>query len=164
MKSCYFIGFLKTGTVLACIVVKGGWTMYSIIVITHGKFASGLKDTLTMIAGEREGVYFVTFNPSDSVDEFDKRVKTIYRSIPKQEDVLFLGDLFGGTPTNVASRYYLKEPHRVQVVTGMNFPLLLSAALSRETNLFETIDGLIEGAQAQLKKIENETIDHNDDE
>lgn len=138
--------------------------MYSIIVMTHGKLAVGLKDTLTMIAGEKEGVYFVTFNPSDSVEEFEKRVKMIYRSIRKEESVLIMGDLYGGTPTNVATKFFLKEPDRVQVITGINFPLLLTAALSREKDLFTCIDTLIADAKQQIKKIVNLENLHTNDE
>lgn len=135
--------------------------MYRVIVVTHGKFADGLKDTLTMIAGEKEGVYFVTFDPSDSVDEFDKRMRTIYRSVPKEEDVLIVGDLYGGTPANVATKYFLREPDRVQVVTGTNLPLLLTAVLSKEQDLFACIDHMIEEARQQIIKIE-QTTDNQD--
>lgn len=139
--------------------------MYRVIVMTHGKLAVGLKDTLTMIAGEKEGVYFITFDPSDTVEEFDKRMRTIYRSIPKDESVLIMGDLYGGTPTNVATKYFLREPERVRVVTGINFPLLLTSVLSMEQNLEECIDHMIEEAKQQIIKIEQVQHDeHEDDE
>lgn len=138
--------------------------MYQVIVITHGKLAAGLKDTLTMIVGEKEGVYFITFNPSDSVEDFDKKLRTIYRSIPKEEEILMMGDLYGGTPTNVATKYYLREPNRIQVVTGINFPLLLSAVLLKENNLFECIDHLLEEAKQQMIKIQHNSFTEDDED
>ena len=138
--------------------------MYKTIVITHGKLAVGLKDTLTMITGEKEGVYFVTFDPSDSVDEFDKRFRTIYRSIPKEESILIMADIYGGTPMNVATKNNLREPHRVQVITGMNLPLLLSAVLSQEKDLFSCIDGMLEEAKQQIIKIEHAECAQNEDD
>lgn len=138
--------------------------MYKVIVMTHGKLAVGLKDTLTMVVGEKEGVYFLTFNPSDSVEEFDKRLKTIYCSIPKEESVLIMGDIYGGTPTNVATKYLLMEPHRVQVITGINFPLLLTAVLYQEKELFECIDDILAEAKKQIIKIEQTNEFQNEDD
>ena len=105
-----------------------------------------------------------TFNPSDTVEQFDFKVKEIYESIPKNREVLILGDLYGGTPTNVATRYFLNDPDRVKVVTGINFPFLLTATLMTNNNLEEVLDSIIYESKQELKKIEKNSLEINEDD
>lgn len=138
--------------------------MYNIIVMSHGNLAKGLEDALTMIAGEKKEVEFITFNQTDTVEQFDFKVKEVYESIPKNNEVLILGDLYGGTPTNVATRYFLNDPNRVKVVTGINFPFLLAAVLMTNNNLEEVLDGIIYESKQELKKIEKNSLEINEDD
>lgn len=128
--------------------------MYSIIVLSHGDFAQGLKDTMTMILGTQEETYFISFTPSDSVEDFEKKVKVIYHAIPKDYQVLFLTDLYGGTPSHVASKFRLKFPQRTEVVTGVNLPVLMASVISRKMELNVVIKQLLQEAQKGIQRIE----------
>lgn len=138
--------------------------MYSIIVLSHGDLTNGLKDTMMMILGEQEDIYFIKFAPSDSVEEFEKRVKVIYHSIPKERQVLFLCDLFGGTPSHIASTYRLRYRDRVEVISGVNMPLLMTAVLSKDTCLFDTIDHLVEECHKGVVRVEETNNCNEEDE
>lgn len=138
--------------------------MYSIIVLSHGDLANGLKDTMMMILGEQEDTYFISFTPSDSVEDFEKRVKVIFNSIDKENQVLILTDLYGGTPNHVATALKLEQPQRVEVVSGVNMPLLMTAVLSKSMNLSDSIDHIIAECHTGITKIEAVTENHEEDE
>lgn len=131
--------------------------MYSIIVLSHGDLTYGLKDTMIMIAGEKENTYFVSFSPSDSVEEFEKKVKVIFHSIPKEYKILILTDLYGGTPNHIASTLRLRYPERIEVICGVNLPLLLVALSYQNMELGEVKAKLIEECRSSVKAIDINT-------
>lgn len=138
--------------------------MYSIIVLSHGDLANGLKDTMMMIAGAQDDTYFISFTPSDSVEDFEKKVKVIYYSISSDHDILILTDLYGGTPNHVATALHLKYPERIEVISGMNLPLLLTAVLSRSRALHEVVDNLLQESHSGIQRIETKVTLNADDE
>ena len=106
--------------------------------------ANGLKDTMMMILGEQEDIYFISFTPSDSIEDFRKRVNVIYHSIDEDRQVLFLTDLYGGTPNHVATAMKIAEPNRVEVLSGVNMPLLMEATLGKTKVLSDIVEHLLE--------------------
>lgn len=138
--------------------------MYSIIVLSHGDLAYGFKDTMTMIAGVQEDIYFISFTPSDSVEDFEKKVKVIYRSILKEHQVLILTDLYGGTPNHIASALHLRYPERTEVISGVNLPLLLMANAAKNKDLKVEISNLLEGCHQGIQNIDVATKIEEDDE
>ncbi|MEG2799183.1 MAG: PTS sugar transporter subunit IIA [Erysipelotrichaceae bacterium] len=138
--------------------------MYSIIVLSHGDLANGLKDTMMMILGEQESTYFISFTPSDSVEDFEKKVNVIFNSISKDRQVLFLTDLYGGTPNHVATAQRLKQPERVEVLSGVNLPLLMTAVLSKDQCLSDIVEKLLEECHQGIIRVDVKTEGHEDDE
>lgn len=138
--------------------------MYSMIVLSHGDLTNGLKDTMMMIAGAQDDTYFISFTPSDSAEDFEKKVKVIYHSIPKDHEILILTDLFGGTPNHVATSLRLKDPDRVEVISGMNLPMLLTAVLSRGMYLKDVVDNLLTESHNGIQRVETKVTLDEDDE
>lgn len=149
---------------LADIYVKGDMIMYSILVLSHGDFANGLKDTMMMIAGSQDESYFINFTPSDSIEDFEKKVKVIYHAIPKDNEILIMTDLYGGTPNHVATRLRMKQQGRVEVVSGINLAMLLTAITSRHLALNDIINKIVSDAQKGIQRITvNSTMDEEDE-
>lgn len=138
--------------------------MFSVIVMSHGKMTLGLKDTLMMVSGEKENVYFIPFNPSDSTEEYEKKVRVVFHSIPNNHQVLMLCDLYGGTPANIASKLCLENNDRIAVVVGVNFPILLSVTINQDLDLFDSIDNIIEEGQQSIMRVANITLAKNEDD
>lgn len=136
--------------------------MYSIIVMSHGDMANGLKDTM-MILGEQEDIYFISFTPSDSIEDFRKRVNVIYHSIEEDRQVLFLTDLYGGTPNHVATAMKIAEPGRVEVLSGVNMPLLMEATLGKTKVLSDIVEHLLEQGRRGMIRIEP-ALDQNEED
>lgn len=104
--------------------------MVSIVLASHGDLASGIKQTGSMVFGDQEAVAVVSLQPSMGPDDFRAKVEEAVASFDDQEQVLFLVDLWGGTPFNQISG--LIEGHDTwAIVTGVNLPMLIEAYSQR---------------------------------
>ena len=77
--------------------------MVSIVLASHGDLAAGIKQTGSMVFGDQPSVAVVSLEPSMGPDDFRAKVEEAVASFDDQEQVLFLVDLWGGTPFNQIS-------------------------------------------------------------
>ena len=104
--------------------------MVSIVLASHGDLAAGIKQTGSMVFGDQPSVAVVSLEPSMGPDDFRAKVEEAVASFEDQEQVLFLVDLWGGTPFNQISG--LIEGHDSwAIVTGVNLPMLIEAYSAR---------------------------------
>ena len=109
--------------------------MIGILVTGHGKFASGLLSSLKLIAGEQEKIIGIDFLEEHGTEILRENLKDALKSLG--DEVLVLADLAGGSPymNAVMMKQDLKNK-KVEVVSGVNLPMLLEIALGREdTNI-----------------------------
>lgn len=100
--------------------------MVGIIIASHGDFANGIFQSGQMIFGEQENVATCTLMPSESPDTLRQKMMDAINSFDSQDEILFLVDLWSGTPFNQASA--LLEGHeKWAIVTGLNLPMLIEA-------------------------------------
>ncbi|OCG06568.1 PTS mannose transporter subunit EIIAB [Gilliamella sp. wkB178] len=104
--------------------------MVGIILATHGEFAEGILQSGTMIFGEQENVKAVTLHPSDSPESLKERMLAAIATFDNQDEVLFLVDLWGGTPFNQANNLCGTHSNWA-IVAGLNLPMLIEAYSSR---------------------------------
>lgn len=102
--------------------------MVSIVLASHGAFAEGIKQSGQMIFGPQEAVEAVVLTPEMGPEDLRAKLLKAISTFENQEQVLFLVDLWGGTPFNQVS-LLLEEPgHENWVaVTGLNLPMLVAA-------------------------------------
>ncbi len=102
--------------------------MVSIVLASHGAFAEGIKQSGQMIFGPQEAVEAVVLTPEMGPDDLRAKLLAAIDTFENQDEVLFLVDLWGGTPFNQVS-LLLEEPgHENWVaVTGLNLPMVLAA-------------------------------------
>lgn len=105
--------------------------MVGIILASHGDFAEGILQSGSMIFGEQENVKAVTLHPSESPDDLKAKMKAAISTFNNQEQVLFLVDLWGGTPFNQASNLCGEHAGNWVIVSGLNLPMLIEAYSSR---------------------------------
>ena len=104
--------------------------MVGIILASHGEFAEGIYNSGSMIFGDQANVKPCILKPSEGPEDIRKKMEEAIASFTDQEQVLFLVDLWGGTPFNQASA--LKEGHdKWAIVTGLNLPMLIETYASR---------------------------------
>ncbi|HEO8421823.1 mannose/fructose/sorbose PTS transporter subunit IIA [Niallia sp. FSL W8-0635] len=105
--------------------------MVGIIIASHGEFASGILQSGTMIFGEQENVKAVTLMPSEGPDNVKAKMKEAISTFDNQDEVLFLVDLWGGTPFNQATGLIEEHKDKWAIVAGLNLPMLIEAFASR---------------------------------
>lgn len=91
--------------------------MTLVIILGHGKYASGLKSNLGMLLGELEHFKYVDFLVDDSKEELNEKIDKAVKG--HNGDVLFVCDLAGGTPFREACLRKVEHPN-YEVIAGIN--------------------------------------------
>ena len=102
--------------------------MVSIILASHGGFSAGIKESGQMIFGPQQDVEAVVLTPDMGPDDFRAKLLAAIDTFENQEQILFLADLWGGTPFNQISKLIEERGGEDWVcVTGMNLPMVIEA-------------------------------------
>ncbi len=110
--------------------------MVGIVIASHGKFAEGIFQSGQMIFGDQPDVQAVTLMPSEGPEDIKRKMEEAVASFSSQDEVLFLVDLWAGTPFNQASSIVDGHDDHWVIMTGLNLPMLIetyAARMSLET-------------------------------
>ena len=122
--------------------------MISVIIGTHGRFSEEILKSAEMIFGVQESVGIVTFKPGEGLDNLLEKYDELISELDCTDGVLFMVDLFGGSPFNAASIIAMKNDN-MEIVTGVNLPMLLEVFGSRD---FSSLSELLAIAQSAGKE------------
>jgi PTS system mannose-specific IIA component len=100
------------------------------VIVTHGHLANELLAAAEMIIGAASHITSVSIGWHDDVDAAHAEVERAIRQVSQERGVLLLTDMFGGTPTNIASMFLAEG--EVEVVTGVNLPMVIKLASQSE--------------------------------
>ena len=100
------------------------------VLVSHGKVANELLAAAQTIVGELNHIGAVSIGWNDDVEMAQAEIAAAIKKVSAGSGVLLLTDMFGGTPTNV-SAMFLKEK-AVEIVTGVNLPMVIKIALQNE--------------------------------
>lgn len=116
--------------------------MIGILIVTHSNLGDALIETAEFITGEKsEAVRAVSIDLKIDAEILRKKISDGIKSVNNNRGVVIMTDMFGGTPSNLS--YSLLEEGRVEVLSGVNLPILIKALNSREKmNLAELADSL----------------------
>ena len=101
-----------------------------VVIVTHYGVGKEFLQALRLILPEAPEFPFVSLEPSEPVDQMRARILEAIKQVDQGEGVLILTDMFGGTPSNVALSFL--DEHRVEVVTGVNLPMLIKLGSLRD--------------------------------
>ncbi len=104
--------------------------MIGILVVTHGRLASELVTAAEMIVGEIPNVTAVSIGWHDDPDEAQEEIRNAIERVGGSQGTVVLTDMFGGTPSNLSLAFLEKD--RVEVITGVNLPMLIKLVSLRE--------------------------------
>ncbi len=107
--------------------------MVGLVIATHGHLAEELVSTAEQIVGELADVATCSIDPGSSPEEIGEQMRRAVESVDSGEGVIVLADLFGGTPCNQG--LMLSRQQRVEVLTGVNLPMVLKANSLRAEKL-----------------------------
>ena len=137
--------------------------MRYVILVSHGKFANGLNDALSMLAGNREDILSVGLENGKSVDEFTALFTEKVKDISNDDDVILLGDIIGGSPLTNATNVLVNKGIKTVILGGMNLPLALTTVLMKDTvSLDEIADQVLE--QARMAMQEFKIVEESEDD
>src|SRR5271157_1657644 len=112
--------------------------MIGLLLLTHGELGRQFLTTARLIGlNSEESVSALGIDPTDSPDLLRDQVAQSIKKVDSGNGVLILTDLFGGTPTNL-SLSFLKDG-KVEVVTGLNLPMIIKAINSRSDHDLRTL-------------------------
>ncbi len=135
-----------------------------IIIGTHGESARELLKSAEMIIGKQENVEYITFVPGENTDTLIAKYKEKLNLIDSSQGVIFMVDLFGGSPYNASSTIALPEEN-MDVVTGVNIPMLLETLAMRSgANLSDLVDIAIRAGSEGVKSLKQTLPTTNENE
>ena len=127
--------------------------MKYVILVSHGKFANGLNDALSMLAGNREDILSVGLENGKSLDEFVALFTEKVKDISTDDEVILLGDIIGGSPLTNATNVLVNKGIKTVILGGMNLPLALTTVLMKDTvSLDEIADQVLEQARMAMQE------------
>lgn len=105
--------------------------MVGFVVVTHGNLAQELIAAAEMIVGELRGVQAVGISSSCSPEKAREEIIRAIDSVDSGGGAIILTDLFGGTPSNLSISFL--EETKIEVVTGVNLPMMIKLSSIRES-------------------------------
>src|SRR4030081_2642857 len=108
--------------------------MIGVVVVTHGQLAIEFVNAAEMIVGDLPQFTAVSIGWHDDVNDAREEIEQANERGRKEEGLPLLTDMFGGTPSNVGMTFLEKD--RIEVITGVNLPMLIKlASLRRSSDL-----------------------------
>jgi PTS system mannose-specific IIA component len=104
--------------------------MIGMILVTHGNLAEEFVHAMQHVVGQQEAVATVCIGPNDDMERRRREIAAAIKQVDSGEGAIILTDLFGGTPSNLAIS--LMQAGRVEVIAGINLPMLIRLAKARE--------------------------------
>ena len=104
--------------------------MFGVLLVSHYRLAEEFYQTLRLIIGEVENFRPIGLDPTMAPEDMRLRIQKAIEEVDSGEGVLTLVDMFGGTPSNLCLSFL--EEGRVEVVTGLNLPMLVKIGRIKE--------------------------------
>ena len=104
--------------------------MIGIVIVTHSQLGDALIEASEFIIGNRpDALVSVSIDLNESAEVLRTKIAEGIKKVQSKDGVLILTDMFGGTPSNLS--YSFLEEGRIEVISGVNLPILIQAANTR---------------------------------
>jgi len=107
--------------------------MIGLVLVTHGRLADELRSAMEHVVGVQRNVATVCIGPDDDMEGRRAEIEARMSEVDTGDGVVLLTDMFGGTPSNLAISQ-MDRPN-VEVISGVNLPMLVKLAKVRSTQL-----------------------------
>ncbi|HTF20953.1 MAG TPA: hypothetical protein VK658_22920 [Chryseolinea sp.] len=136
--------------------------MRRFLIAGHGRFATGLKTALDIIAGEMDRVWVVDAYVDENTS-IEDQIRAISGQLKADDELIVFTDLMGGSITNQVIRNV--DMGKVHVISGTNFPVLIDLVLSDpDTPTVEAIESALSTAREQLVYVNKILNNHTSDD
>jgi len=126
--------------------------MTGLLVVTHAGLGKALIETVEFIMGTKyENLMSISIDIKENPDLLLKKIKKGIKKVRDDQGVIIFTDMFGGTPSNLS--YSFLEEGKVEVMTGVNLPILLKAVDIRgEKPLMETTEIILKYGKRSISQ------------
>jgi len=105
--------------------------MIGIVIVTHSQLGQALIEAAEFITGQKlDNTIAISIDINESADKLRKKIAEGIKSVDQHQGILILTDMFGGTPSNLS--YSFLEEGKIEVISGVNLPILIRADSSRQ--------------------------------
>jgi mannose PTS system EIIA component len=105
--------------------------MIGLVIVTHGRLADEFVLAMEHVVGPQKFIATVCIGPNDNMEDRRNEIARAIRQVDQGKGVIILTDMFGGTPSNLAIS--LLEQSKVEVIAGINLPMLIRLEKARRT-------------------------------
>jgi PTS system mannose-specific IIA component len=133
--------------------------MIGVVIVTHSALADEFLMATQQIVGAVEGIEPISIDPSDPLEEVEARIKKGIKKVDMGKGVLILTDMFGGTPSNISLSFQQKG--KVEIVTGINLPMLIKLSTLREEKTLDELASFIKSYGQKNIHLASEILDRN---
>ena len=123
--------------------------MIGMVLVTHGALAKEFRAALEHVVGAQENLATICIGPDDDMEKRREDIVDAIVKVDTGDGVALLTDMFGGTPSNLAIS--LLEKDKVEVVAGINLPMLIKLASVRDSEPLDV--AVLEARDAARKYI-----------
>ncbi|NJO38712.1 MAG: PTS sugar transporter subunit IIA [Rhizobiales bacterium] len=124
--------------------------MIGLVLVTHGRLAEEFIAAMQHVVGPQDNMRAISMGPDDDSEQRRRDIMDAVAEVDTGEGVIVLTDLFGGTPSNLAIS--IMDKAHVEVIAGVNLPMLIKLASVRNT---ESLEQAVVSAQEAGKKYIN---------
>ena len=124
--------------------------MIGMVLVTHGRLAEEFVAATEHVVGEQQDIRAICIGPDDDMEQRREDIVKAVEQVDSGSGVVVLTDMFGGTPSNLAIS--MLDRGNVEVVAGINLPMLIKMASVRKT---KSLQEAVEEAQLAGRKYIN---------
>ena len=115
--------------------------MIGLVVVAHFNLSREMVAATELIVGKQEQFVAVDIFPDDQVEKIKEKIVSALKSADTGDGVIILTDMFGGTPSNISLSFL--EEDKVEVVAGVNLPMLIKLVTYREGRTLDELANFI---------------------
>lgn len=123
--------------------------MIGLVLVTHGRLADEFRSAIEHVVGPQKQLETVCIDPDDDIEQRSNDILDAIKIVDQGSGAILLTDMFGGTPSNLAIS--VMEQGRVEVIAGVNLPMLIKLASVRKDH--SMADALVEAQDSGRKYI-----------
>lgn len=140
--------------------------MKHIILVSHGQFASGLKSAIGVVMGMADEITALGLEEGMDIKTFRGKFLEILNQIPKEDEIILLCDIIGGSPLTSSAELLRQEGflERSLILTGMNMPVLVQLLLQKDDSALEQLKSEVKAISAGTIQIFEEESEDEDEE
>src|SRR5512139_3027827 len=116
--------------------------MVGVVIVTHCRLAEELISAARLVVGEElKQFHPVSIAPNEGSEEIREKIIAGIRKVDEGQGILILTDMYGGTPSNISLSFL--EEKKIEVITGVNLPMLLKLATYQDDRDLESLAAFI---------------------